>query len=78
MHMSQHFLGQNEFSLEDISTRVLKTYKLTKVLFTQENSSRDEFHPGMSFTRVNRGDWLGNTANFEGACYCYGFRVVTF
>ena len=27
--------------------------------------------------RVSRGDWLGNPANFRGACYCYGFRVVT-
>ena len=25
-------------------------------------------------SRVSRGDWLGNPANFRGACYCYGFE----
>ena len=44
----------------------------------QESSKETKGHLTVVYpSRVSRGDWLGNPANFKGACYCYGFRVVT-
>ena len=46
-------------------------------LIEEINNSQTRSSEDVDSIRVSRGDWLGNPANFKGACYCYGFSLVT-